>query len=213
MQYFVAHGMADARDFFAKLPPFDSASSLRLMPKIEQYLRDGEQLMIGTREFEVIETDGHARGHQGFYCAAQPLLISGDQILPTISPNISLSASDWGLDPLGDYLASLERLRQLPAETLVLPAHGKPFYGLHERIDDLRSHHHEHLVQLRAHIPTPKSAFDLMPVLFGRRLKGFNVMLGLHECVAHLEHLVRRGEARRETSADGHHRYGCTIDS
>jgi glyoxylase-like metal-dependent hydrolase (beta-lactamase superfamily II) len=205
--YFIAHGMAEARDYFARLNQFNSSSPLRRMPAIGQFMVDGEEVAIGQHRFQVIETDGHALGHQGFFSRELPVLISGDQILPTISPNISLSVSDWGLDPLGDYLDSLDRLEQLPAATLVLPAHGKPFYGLHERIADLRAHHHEHLTLLRDHITTPQSAYDLMPTLFGRRLRGFNILLGLHECIAHLEHLVRRGAAQRITAADGQHRY------
>jgi glyoxylase-like metal-dependent hydrolase (beta-lactamase superfamily II) len=209
IRYFLAHGMAEAREYFAGLDNFNTTSPIRRMPRVDRVLLDAERVPIGPREFEVIETDGHALGHQSFYCRDAALLISGDQILPTISPNISLSASDWGLDPLGDYLASLDRLQQLPADTLVLPSHGKPFYGLHERIADLRAHHHEHLAQLHAALSTPQSAFDLMPTLFGRKLKGFNILLGLHECVAHLEHLVRRREALRETMADGSHCYRC----
>ena len=205
--YFIAHGMADAREYFARLNQFNSSSPIRRMPVIEQFIVDGERLDIGNFHCEIIETDGHALGHQSFFSRELPLLISGDQILPTISPNISLSVADWGLDPLGDYLNSLDRLEQLPAETLVLPAHGKPFYGLHERIADLRAHHLEHLALLRSHIKTPQSAFDLMPALFGRRLRGFNILLGLHECIAHLEHLVRRAEAQRITAADGKYRY------
>lgn len=207
VQYFHAHGMTRAREFFDSLPLSRHVSPVNRMPVVEQPLVDGERVSIGQRKFEVIETDGHALGHQSFFCDAAGILVSGDQILPTISPNISLSVSDWGLDPLGDFLASLDRLERLPAETLVLPSHGRPFRGLRARTSDLREHHHEHLDRLHAGIGTPRSAFELMPVLFGRRLSGFHQMLGLHECIAHVEHLVRRGRASRETSPDGIHRY------
>jgi glyoxylase-like metal-dependent hydrolase (beta-lactamase superfamily II) len=207
VKYFIAHGMSEAREYFDKLATFMTSSPIKRMPKIDPVLTDGERVDIGNWQFNVIETDGHALAHQSLYSRDPELLISGDQILPTISPNISLSVADWGLDPLGDYLASLDRLEQLPAETLVLPSHGKPFHGLRERAADLRAHHHEHLALLREQIATPQSAYELMPALFGRRLKGFNILLGLHECVAHLEHLVRRSEAQRETAADGKHVY------
>jgi glyoxylase-like metal-dependent hydrolase (beta-lactamase superfamily II) len=211
VDYFGAHGMPQAREFFESLPLTRHASPVNRMPIVDEPLVDGERVTIGSREFEVIETDGHALGHQSFFSAAAGVLVSGDQILPTISPNISLSVADWGLDPLGDFLASLDRLEQLPADTLVLPSHGRPFRGLRARTADLRAHHHEHLDRLQAAIDMPKSSFELMPVLFGRRLFGFHQMLGLHECIAHVEHLVRRGRATRETGADGIHRYlaGC----
>ncbi len=114
---------------------------------------------------------------------------------------------DWGGDPLGDYLASLARLEQLPQDTLVLPAHGKPFTGLHARIRDLRAHHQDHLEALWRHMPEPRSAYESLPVLYGRRLRGFNLWLAMHECVAHLEHLVRRGRARRTQTDAGDYRY------
>lgn len=209
VDYFRSHGMTESREFFASLPLSRHVSPVNRMPVIDQPLLDGERVTIGAREFEVIETDGHALGHQSFFSAAAGVLISGDQILPTISPNISLSAADWGLDPLGDFLASLDRLETLPADTLVLPSHGRPFRGLRARAADLRQHHHEHLDRLQAAIATPQAAFELMSVLFGRRLFGFHQMLGLHECIAHVEHLVHRGRAVRETGDDGIHRYSA----
>lgn len=207
IRYFIAHGMDEAREFFATLAQFTRRSPLRMMPEVSEPLVDGSTLPIGDWRFRVIETDGHALAHQGFFSAAPAVLVSGDQILPTISPNISLTVADWGLDPLGDYLASLDLLAALPADTLVLPSHGRPFTGLHARIDDLRAHHHQDLALLREQLGGPRNAFELLPALYGRQLKGFNIYLGLHECVAHLEHLVRRGEARREQSASGHYRY------
>ena len=207
VHYFQAHGMADAQDFFAKLGSFKNRSPISRMPKIDQHLVDGQSIDVGRWQLEVIETDGHALAHQSFFSRDPAVLVSGDQILPSISPNISLSVADWGLDPLADYLASLDRLEKLPQDTLVLPSHGRPFRGLRARTADLRAHHYDHLALLSDHIATPHSAFDLMPALFGRRLAGFNSFLGLHECVAHLEHLVKRGSATRETGDDGRYLY------
>ena len=205
--FFLAHGMSTAREYFAGLPNMSEPSAIRQVPEISEYLRAGENVAVGDWNFEVIETDGHALAHQCFYSREPALLVSGDQILPTISPNISVSVADWGLDPLGDYLASLDRLEQLPANTLVLPSHGKPFLGLHERIADLRQHHLDDLALLHRQIATPHSAFSLLPVLYGRELKGFNIFLGLHECIAHLEHLVKRGTVLRDTNAAGGYLY------
>jgi glyoxylase-like metal-dependent hydrolase (beta-lactamase superfamily II) len=163
---------------------------------------------VGDWTFEALEVDGHATGHLAFFSAAPAVLISGDQILPTISPNISLAAQDFGRDPLGDYLASLDRLERLPESTWVLPSHGRPFTGLRPRIRDLRDHHLEHLALLREALGEPRSAFDCLSVLYTlKRLRGFHMLLAMHECIAHLEHLVRRGEAQRLEGAGGALRY------
>jgi glyoxylase-like metal-dependent hydrolase (beta-lactamase superfamily II) len=205
--YFTAHGMAGARAYLDSLAGMRRQSPVRLMPEFSQPLEHGEIVTVSDWHFEVIETDGHAVAHQSFFSAEPAVLISGDQILPTISPNIGLSDADWGLDPLGAYLASLDLLERLPAHTIVLPSHGRPFRGLRQRIGDLRAHHVRDLAVLREQIAAPRTAFELMPALYGRELKGFNIYLGLHECVAHLEHLVQRGEARRETTSAGSHHY------
>jgi glyoxylase-like metal-dependent hydrolase (beta-lactamase superfamily II) len=205
--YFIAHGMAEAGEFADRLFVPRPSVSISVMPEVDTPLQHAEIVAIGAWRFEVIETDGHAVGHQGFYSHDPRLLISGDQILPTISPNISLPASDWGQDPLGDYLASLDLLEGLPEDTLVLPSHGRPFRGLRARASDLRAHHHAHLRRLHECIATPLSAYALLPALFARRLQGMHLMMGLHECIAHLEHLVRRGEAVREGDSGSGFRY------
>ena len=207
VQYFLAHGMSEAREYFAKLGSMRNRSDINRVPDVAQHPVDGEQVSVGHWQLTVMETDGHAIGHQSYFSADPALLISGDQILPSISPNISLSVADWGSDPLADYLASLDRFEKLPIETLVLPSHGRPFRGLRARTADLRAHHEAHLALLTERIATPQTAFDLMPALFGRRLMGFNVFLGLHECVAHLEHLVTRRIAARDQGADGRYLY------
>jgi glyoxylase-like metal-dependent hydrolase (beta-lactamase superfamily II) len=205
--YLESHGIAHAQRFLAEMPSMAARGELLAAPKIARHLRDGETFRIGGGEWQVIETDGHADAHQSFHCATAGVLVSGDQVLPSISPNVSLSAQQWGQDPLGDYLASLDRMDALPAGTLVLPSHGRPFRGLHARTADLRAHHAEQLQRLEQQIVEPHHAAECMPTLFGRRLLGFHRLLGLHECVAHLEHLVHRGRAVRETSVAGLHRY------
>ena len=121
------------------------------------------------------------------------VLISGDQVLPTISPNVSVLASRPEANPLREFLDSLARLEQCAPETLVLPSHGRPFHGLHRRIDVLRSHHLEELDQLHAACREPRTAFDLLPVMFGRPLRGFHRLLALGEAVAHLNYLWHDG--------------------
>ncbi|MFX7992828.1 MBL fold metallo-hydrolase, partial [Acinetobacter baumannii] len=88
---------------------------------------------------------GHAPEHISLFCREAKLLISGDMVLPRISTNVSVVDVEPEADPLTLYLNSLSRYLELPADTLVLPSHGKPFTGLHQRIDQLREHHDERL--------------------------------------------------------------------
>jgi glyoxylase-like metal-dependent hydrolase (beta-lactamase superfamily II) len=104
-------------------------------------------------------------------------------------------------NPLGSYLSSLQRLRGLDQETLVLPSHGVPFQGLQQRVDDLTGHHLEQLDKLVALCVEPKSAVDLLPSMFRRELKGMHLFLAIGEALAHLEYLVHAGRLRRQADA------------
>jgi glyoxylase-like metal-dependent hydrolase (beta-lactamase superfamily II) len=103
-------------------------------------LADGECLRIGKLEFRVIWTPGHTPGHICFHEEKQELILTGDHILPTISPNVSLHPQS-DADPLGDYLRSMKKLRGLKTKK-VLPAHEYSFDDLEARLDELE-HHHE----------------------------------------------------------------------
>jgi glyoxylase-like metal-dependent hydrolase (beta-lactamase superfamily II) len=134
-------------------------------------------------------------------------LISCDQVLPTISPNVSVLPSRPDANPLRDFLESLARLERCAPDTLVLPSHGRPFRGLHRRIDVLRTHHHEQLANLRAACRLEQSAHDLLPVMFGRPLRGFHRFLALGETVAHLNYLWHAGELARNVDGAGRIRF------
>ena len=130
-------------------------------------------------------------------CVNGEVLISGDQVLPSISPNVSVLSIRPDGDPLRDFLASLARLEQCAEGTLVLPSHGRPFRGLHRRIANVRAHHLQQLDTLRAACVEPKSAFEVVPVMFGRTLRGFHRFLALGETLAHLHYLWHGGEMTR----------------
>jgi glyoxylase-like metal-dependent hydrolase (beta-lactamase superfamily II) len=163
---------------------------------------DGDVLEAGAGRWQVIETGGHCRGHLCLYDAQRRLLVSGDQVLPTISPNVSVLSSAPDADPLRDFLASLERLRACAPETLVLPSHGRPFRGLHARLANVRAHHWQQLDALRACCAEPKTAFEVLPTLFRRVPRGFHRLLAVGEAVAHLNYLCSEGAmVRREDVA------------
>ena len=135
------------------------------------------------------------------------MLISGDMLLPRISTNVSVLAATPDADALAWFLDSLQRFRDLPGDTLVLPSHGYPFHGIETRVQELVRHHGERCAVLRAACGAPKSAGELLPVLFPRELDTHQVMFAMGEAIAHLNHLLARGEVRRLIGDDGIMRY------
>ena len=125
-------------------------------------------------------------------------MIAGDQVLPRITSNVSLSLSEPEADPLGDWLASIDKLKELPDSLLVLPSHGEPFTGLHARLDALAHGHRDRLDALHAHIAEPRRAVDCFPILFGRAIDDSLLGLATGEALAHLRRLEVEGRAQRE---------------
>jgi glyoxylase-like metal-dependent hydrolase (beta-lactamase superfamily II) len=206
-RFFAQHGLQDAAER-KRLVPRGFASMLSGLPEVERFVDDAQQVEWGGTRWDSLEVYGHAEGHVCLHSAARDVLISGDQVLPSISPNISLTWRSQDSDPLGSFLSSLERLAQLPSRTLVLPAHGQPFVGLQARARDLRRHHERQLEQLELACVDGKHALELLPVLFRRPLQGMHIVLALSEAVAHLECLVACGRLERiEEAASGITRY------
>jgi glyoxylase-like metal-dependent hydrolase (beta-lactamase superfamily II) len=172
-------------------------------PPLAQAPAGGDVVEAGRGRWQVIETGGHCRGHLCLYDAEQRLLISGDQVLPTISPNVSVLSSVPDADPLREFLASIERLRACAPDTLVLPSHGRPFRGLHARLDDLAGHHLQQLDALRAFCAEPRTAFEVLPSMFRRVPRGFHRLLAVGEAVAHLNYLCGCGDLERHVDAAG----------
>jgi glyoxylase-like metal-dependent hydrolase (beta-lactamase superfamily II) len=111
-------------------------------------------------------------------------------------------------DPLKRYLDSIERMRALPADCLVLPSHGRPFQGLHTRIDQLQQHHEERLAEvMQACAKAPQSAADLLSVLFKRKLDLHQTTFAMGESIAHLHALWHAGRLKRMREADGVYRF------
>jgi glyoxylase-like metal-dependent hydrolase (beta-lactamase superfamily II) len=169
---------------------------------------DGTVIEIGGREWRVVIGEGHAPEHACLFCAETGVLIAGDQILPRISPNISVQTYEPDGDPLARYLASLKKLRAvLPSDVLVLPSHNLPFYGAHERIDELAAHHDARCDDVIAACAQPASAAELLPVLFRRQLDPHQMGFALGEALAHLHYLEGRGALARQIGGDGVNRF------
>jgi glyoxylase-like metal-dependent hydrolase (beta-lactamase superfamily II) len=166
-------------------------------PSLAHAPRDGDALVAGGGRWRVLETGGHCRGHLCLQDAGRRLLVSGDQVLPGISPNVSVLSSAPDADPLAEFLASLEQLGACHPDTLVLPSHGRPFRGLHRRLADLAGHHREQLDALLGFCREPRTAFEVLPVLFRRVPRGFHRLLAVGEAVAHLNYLSGTGAVDR----------------
>lgn len=172
-----------------------------LLPGIST-IKDGSRLSIGGRMWQVVVGRGHAPEHACLWCEEAGVLISGDQILPRISPIVGVWPQQPDDDPLGDFLASLHKLKTLPADTFVLPSHGLPFKGLHARADDLLHHHAQRLDHLRA-AAAPATVLELSRALFRRELDATQIGYAVGETLSHANHLVGLGEWRRDVRADG----------
>lgn len=160
------------------------------VPVTFRRISDGEELRIGGRTWRVIVGTGHAPEHACLYSEEDRLLISGDQILPKISPNVSVYPSEPHADPLSAFLGSFARFMDLPADTLVLPSHGLPFRGLQQRIEDLLLHHDDRLAETEAACAQPTTAVELVKVLFRRELDAHQMFFAVGETLAHLHHLI-----------------------
>ncbi len=182
----------------------DFGKPLYPLPNSFHPLQNGQILDIGGRDWEVVIGRGHSPEHAMLYCREAKLLISGDQVLPAISSNVSLQPMEPEADPLSDWLCSLKAIRERVADdVLVLPAHGKPFHGLHARIDGLVGGHEKGLERLLAILETPKRAVDVFPALFKRKIDGNVLSLATGESLAHLACLRSRGLATSATDEDG----------
>ena len=180
------------------------------LPATYQRVRHQDRLAVGEHQWQAVVGRGHSPEHLCLYCAELDVLIAGDQILPRISPNISVSFLNPDADPLSNYLSSLEDLLALPASVRVLPAHGRVFHGLHQRGAALQAHHQERLALLLSECEQPKSGADVLSVLFERNFGPHELFFALGEAVAHLHHLVANGWLQQQQDAQGIVRFSRT---
>jgi glyoxylase-like metal-dependent hydrolase (beta-lactamase superfamily II) len=210
LAFFRSHGLADVESLAPSLSGERYRGVVSGVPQIAHHPRDAEQVTWDTGTWRWLATDGHAMGHLCLYEPTRQVLITGDQILPTISPNVSLNGWSADANPLDSYLRSLERLGGLDPATLVLPSHGRPFHGLQARARELRDHHGKHLQQLLEACREPRAASETLRVLFRRQLTGFHQILAMGEAIAHLEYLRIQGRLVRLSDARGIIRYART---
>ncbi|MCJ8157203.1 MBL fold metallo-hydrolase [Sphingomonas sp. LaA6.9] len=162
-------------------------------------IREGELLNFGSESWRVVTGCGHSPEHACLLNETAGMLIAGDQVLPRISSNVSLGATEPEADPLGDWLDSIEKLLGLPDDLLVLPAHGEPFHGLHVRLRALRDEHLERLDDLAGFLVEPRRAVDCFGQLFRRTIDDSVLAMATGETLSHLRRLEVAGRAVRET--------------
>ncbi len=206
--HFARHGVTDPdvlasirqrTHYFKELVPS--------VPPTFHQIQDGDLLTIGAHTWQAISGYGHAPEHLAFYSVGLGVLISGDMVLPRISTNVTVHDTHPEANPLQRYLHSLDRYLALPADTLVLPSHGRPFTGLHRRIQQQHTHHKTQLDQVKQACQTPSTAYDMLPILFRRQLDLHQLTFAMGEAIAHLHMLYYQGELARTQDSDGIFRF------
>ncbi len=216
-RYFAPRGLTDEmQEYMGQhgVPPLRapemSRGSMDMLDKVQPAAADrkvhgGETLRAGDFEFEVIWTPGHAPGHICLYEPNRKMLFSGDHILPTITPNVSMHAQTTG-DPLGDYIRSLETVAALDVEH-VLPAHEFDIKELKRRVNEIYDHHRERLDEMLRCVRDAATAWDVA----GRvqwatgtldDFEPFMQRAAVGETLSHLEHLFQQ-ERLSKVKRDG----------
>lgn len=167
------------------------------------FIQGGGTIGIGGRAWEILDTPGHADGHLCFWQRESRIMLCGDQVLPGITPNISLVP---GAEPgvLARYLHSLAELETFET-ILAYPGHRDPFRGMRDRIGEIRAHHVRRLAAMEEMLAEPLTGYEVCMRLFGERVQGslHNLRFAMSETLAHLEHLAGEGRAASVRGADG----------
>ena len=184
--------------------PFNFADVVAPLPLGFVRIKQGDTIRMGGRDWDVHMGNGHAPEHATFWSRDDDLVLTGDQILSSISPNIGVYATEPQADPLADWLEACERLSHLARpEQMALGGHKLPFVGLPLRMRQLIENHHGALKRLLAHLDTPKPASACFAPLFKRSIGKGEYGLALVEAVAHVNHLFQTGAVTRTLAPDG----------
>ena len=207
VEFFHRAGWTDAaiENYRARFGNF--GKRIHALPDSYRRISDGEVLRIGKHDWKVIVGTGHSPEHACLYCPELKLLISGDQVLPRISSNVSVHPTEPDEDPMRDWMASLDKLkREVPDDVLVLPAHNECFRGLHARLDYLAASQLRAIARLSRSLGEPKRAVDVFGALFARGIGQEDtglLSLATGESLACLNYLMHRGEVQRKLDDQG----------
>ena len=206
LPHFQAHGLVQEQEklderkhYYTRYVPTVPSSYVRLL--------DGQRLTIGAHDWQVIIGYGHSPEHVSLYSESAQTLISGDMLLPRISTNVSVFAIEPLANPVTLYLDSLKKFLVLPDSTLVLPSHGKPFYGIAQRVLQLQEHHAARLAEVLQACQEWQSAFSILPIMFPRALDAHQLSFAMGEALAHLHKLWFDGLLERRLDEDRVYRF------
>ncbi len=194
------------REIYAKRlteRPFNFADVVADLPLGFRRIKEGDTITFGGRTWDVHIGNGHAPEHATLWAQEGDLVLGGDQLLATISPNLGVHATEPEADPVGDWLEACERLQQYATpEQLILPGHKLPYKGLPTRMRQLIENHHSALKRLLRDLATPMTAAECFPSIFKRKIGEGEYGLALVEAMAHLNHLYQTGQVTRTRRED-----------
>ncbi len=202
-ELFRAHGMTEEHVAALRARGNNYRRGVPELPASFRRLMADDDVHIGEHRWRAIGGYGHSPEHMALYCADLGVCISGDMLLPRISTNVAVWPVEPDGDPLARFLASLATFAALPSDTLILPSHGLPFFGAALRVEQLHAHHAARLAELEAAAHKPRTAADLLPVLFRRELDLQQRFFAMGEAIAHLNYLWHAGRFTRTIDADG----------
>ncbi len=191
--------MSQRTGYYARLVPD--------VPLTYHRIAAGQTIAIGENHWTIIPGFGHSPEHAALYSERANILISGDMLLPRISTNVSVHAMEPEANPVQQFLDSIRRFQPLPEDVLVLPSHGKPFRRAHRRVEQLLEHHDARLGEVLAYCASPRTAADIVPIMFRRPLDTHQLFFAFGEALAHLHALWYAGSLRRERDAGGVFRF------
>ena len=195
------------KDIFSrrsKEAPFNFSDVVAPIPLGYKRLQQNEVIQIGRRHWNIHMGNGHSPEHSTLWSTDDNIVIAGDQILPSISPNLGVYATEPEADPVGEWLEACERLSlEANDKQLVLPGHKLPFYGLPNRLRQLIENHYEALERLLNFLTIPKTATQCFEPLFKRTITEGEYGLALAESIGHLNHLLAKNKISREKTAEG----------
>ncbi len=202
-ELFAAHGMPEEllEQVGTHLESF--VSQVSPQPEVGYLPLEGT-IRLGGRDWEIIHTPGHASGHLCFYNRELRHIICGDQVLPDITPNVSVIPGDPDRNPLQSFLNSLKRLSRCEVE-MAFPGHRNPFSRFAERIMELNSHHTSRLAELESWLEQPQQAYTLCARMFGKRTQSsiHQLRFAMSETLAHLFYLEAAGRIFSERNESG----------
>ena len=164
------------------------------LPAAYQRLKHDDIIKILATDWQCRQGHGHSPEHISLYSKDRKILIAGDHILPKITPNIPMPFQQICANPIADYINSLNTFRDIGNDVMILPSHRLPFKGIGIRIDQLIEHHRERLDVLYEACDQPVSVYDILPVLFKRKLDINQMKFAMLEALSHMVYLQQAGK-------------------